>query len=275
MKKLLILGMLMVLFFNTLEAQQKVSFTLDNPRTSGGYFLFDLKATVLAGQKWSVGSSNIRINLVATPSGSLTVKADNPVINANPNISNANGYQAMTSSSVAGGTAIGLNILTFNSTGFYVFNPGTYTLGTLRWTIVNNCTSTNMTFRIPPEATPTVVFDSLTQLVSGTTFGTVNPTITSNLTITAELPTEFKMYDNYPNPFNPTTSIKYDIPSNSFVKIAVYDVTGKLVETLVNDNMQAGRYEATWNGSNFASGVYFTRIEAGNYKNIIKMVMIK
>lgn len=275
MKKLLIFGMLIVLFLNTLEAQQKVSFTLDNPRVSAGIFMFDLKATVPAGQKWSVGSSNIRVNLVATPSGSLVVKPDNIVVNANPNISNANGYQAMTTNSVGGGVAIGLNILTFNSTGFYVFNPGTYTLGTLRWTIVGACQNTSMTFRIPPETTPTVVFDSLTQLVSGTTFGTVNPVVTGNISNLNEIPTEFKLYDNFPNPFNPSTSIKYDIPSKSLVKLTVYDVTGKLLETLVNENLEPGRYEALWNGANYASGVYFTRIEAGSYKNIIKMIMIK
>ena len=55
----------------------------------------------------------------------------------------------------------------------------------------------------------------------------------------------------------------------------VYDVTGKEIETLVSDNLQAGRYEATFSGSNYASGVYFAKIEAGKYKHIIKMLMIK
>jgi hypothetical protein len=275
MKKLLTLAVLMMLFLNTLEAQNKVTFTLVNPRTLGGYFLMDLKATVPAGQTWRVGSSNIRVNLACTPSGSLTVKADNPAVNANTNISNANGYMAMTTNSVAGGVAIGLNILTINSTGFYPFTPGTYTLGTLRWTIVSNCTNTNMTFRITPQATPTVVLDSLTPLVSGTTFTTTDPVITGNFNISVEIPSEFKLYENYPNPFNPTTSIKYDIANNSFVKLTIYDVTGKEVETLVNSNLQPGSYEATWSGSNYASGVYFARIEAGSYKHIIKMLMVK
>lgn len=275
MKRLLILAVLLMLFLDTVEAQQKVNFTLANPRTSGGYFLMDLKATVPAGQTWKVGSSNIRVDLACTPVGSLTVKADNPVLNANPNISNANGYQAMTTNSVNGGVSIGLNILTLNSTGFYAFTPGVYTLGTLRWTIVTTCTSTNMTFRIPPSAYPTVVLDSLTPLVSGSTFGTTNPVITSNFNFSAEIPEEFKLYGNYPNPFNPTTSIKYDIAANSFVKLSVYGITGQLVETLVNDNLQAGRYETNFNGSKYASGVYFAKIEAGNYTHIIKMLMVK
>lgn len=275
MKKLLTLAVLMMLLLNTAEAQQKVNFTLTNPRTLSGYFLMDLKATVPAGQTWRVGSSNIRVNLACTPSGSLTVKADNPAINANTNISNANGYMAMTTTSVAGGIAIGLNILTINSSGFYAFTPGTYTLGTLRWNIISTCTNTNMTFRVTPQTTPTVVLDSLTPLVSGTTFGTTNPTITGNFNISNEIPSEFKLYENYPNPFNPTTSIKYDIANNSFVKLIIYDVTGKEVETLVNDNLQAGRYEATFNGGNYSSGIYFAKIEAGSYKHIVKMVMVK
>lgn len=265
----------MVLVINTMEAQQKVNFTLVNPRVSGAFFLMDLKATVPSGQTWRVGSSNIRVNLACTPSGSLTVKADNPAINANSNISNANGYMAMTTTSVAGGVAIGLNILTINSSGFYPFAPGTYTLGTLRWNIVSNCTNTNMTFRVTPQTTPTVVLDSLTPLVSGTTFGTTDPTVTGNFNISSEIPVEFKLYENYPNPFNPTTSIKYDIANNSFVKLVVYDVTGKEVETLVNDNLQAGKYEATFNGKNYSSGIYFAKIEAGSYKHIVKMIMVK
>jgi hypothetical protein len=275
MKKLLILAVLMMLLLNTLEAQVKVNFTLTTPRISGAFFLMDLKATVPAGQTWRVGSSNIRVDLSCTPAGSLTVKADNPAVNANSNISNANGYQAMTTTSVNGGVALGLNILTFNSSGFYVFAPGTYTIGTLRWNLVSACTNTNMTFRIPPSTFPSVVFDSLTALVSGTTYTTTNPTITGNFNYSSEIPSEFKLYENYPNPFNPTTSIKYDIANNSFVKLTVYDITGKELETLVSENLQAGRYEATWSGSNYASGVYFAKIEAGKYSHIIKMLMVK
>jgi hypothetical protein len=55
----------------------------------------------------------------------------------------------------------------------------------------------------------------------------------------------------------------------------VYDLTGKEIETLVNNNLQPGSYESTWSGSNYASGVYFARIEAGSYNHIIKMLMIK
>ncbi len=99
--------------------------------------------------------------------------------------------------------------------------------------------------------------------------------ITGISQIGTEIPKEFKLYENYPNPFNPTTSIKYDIANSSFVKLKVYDVIGKEVESLVNGNLQAGKYEATFNGGNYSSGMYFAKIEAGSYMHIIKLVMIK
>jgi hypothetical protein len=99
--------------------------------------------------------------------------------------------------------------------------------------------------------------------------------ITSVHIISSELPSEFLLRQNFPNPFNPSTSIQYDIPVNSFVKLVVYDITGKEVTTLVNETMPAGKYEAVWNGKQFASGIYFARLDVGSYKHIIKMLMIK
>lgn len=91
----------------------------------------------------------------------------------------------------------------------------------------------------------------------------------------SEIPKEFKLYNNYPNPFNPVTLIKYDIAKNTNVKLTVYDVTGREAATLVNENLRAGRYEAVFNGSNYSSGVYFAKIEAGTYTHIIKLLMVK
>ncbi|MCX6162582.1 MAG: T9SS type A sorting domain-containing protein, partial [Ignavibacteriae bacterium] len=172
------------------------------------------------------------------------------------------------------GTVLSANILTFNTSGFYRFNPGTYLLGTVRWTATAPVTNCNMTFRMPPAASPTLITDS-TVFLDTAGFTITNPVITGNFTVSSEIPTEFKLYENYPNPFNPSTSIQYDIPANSFVKLIVYDITGKEVTTLINETMPAGKYEAVWNGKEFASGVYFARLEAGSYKHIIKMLMVK
>lgn len=82
---------------------------------------------------------------------------------------------------------------------------------------------------------------------------------------------------NYPNPFNPTTNIRFTIPQNynGLVTIKIYDMTGREIQQLVNQNMSSGTYEVVWNATNFASGVYFYQLTAGNYKEIRKMMLIK
>lgn len=91
-----------------------------------------------------------------------------------------------------------------------------------------------------------------------------------------ELPTEYSLSQNYPNPFNPTTNIKFDIPVNAAdVKLVVYDLTGRAVATLVNQNMNAGSYQVTFNGANLSSGMYFYKISAGSFSAVKKMVLIK
>jgi photosystem II stability/assembly factor-like uncharacterized protein len=90
-----------------------------------------------------------------------------------------------------------------------------------------------------------------------------------------ELPKSYKLYDNYPNPFNPVTKIKFDLPSNSNVKLKVFDVTGREVADLINGELKAGTYEYQFNAVNLSSGMYFYRIEMSNYTEIKRMVLIK
>lgn len=74
----------------------------------------------------------------------------------------------------------------------------------------------------------------------------------------------YSLSNNYPNPFNPSTSIKYAVSSRQFVKLKVYDLLGNEVETLVNEEKSAGKYEINWNAANLPSGVYFYRLQAGD-----------
>ena len=90
----------------------------------------------------------------------------------------------------------------------------------------------------------------------------------------------FKLYQNYPNPFNPTTKIKYSIPNvetnrDLSVQIIVYNVLGKKVATLVNENQKAGNYEIEFNGSNLPSGIYFYRLQAGSFVSTKKLTLLK
>jgi hypothetical protein len=80
---------------------------------------------------------------------------------------------------------------------------------------------------------------------------------------------------NYPNPFNPTTAISYELSADSHVTLKVYDVLGREVETLVNQNQKVGKYDVTFDGSRLASGVYFYRLVAGNRVMTRKMLLVK
>lgn len=87
---------------------------------------------------------------------------------------------------------------------------------------------------------------------------------------------EFKLFQNYPNPFNPVTKIKYQIAgSNINVKLTVFDILGREVATLVNEQLKPGTYEAEWNASNYSGGIYFYRLIVDDYNETNKMVLIK
>ncbi len=89
------------------------------------------------------------------------------------------------------------------------------------------------------------------------------------------LPTKFELSQNYPNPFNPSTTIKYQVPQNSFVSVNVYDVLGNQVGTLVREEKAAGSYELRFDAGNMPSGVYFYKIQAGNFTQTKKMILMK
>lgn len=89
------------------------------------------------------------------------------------------------------------------------------------------------------------------------------------------LPKEFILHQNYPNPFNPSTSINYELPITGDVNLKIFDMTGKEIATLVNERQNAGNYTVQFNGNNFASGVYFYRIKAGEISHVKKMILIK
>ena len=92
---------------------------------------------------------------------------------------------------------------------------------------------------------------------------------------TISLPSKFELYQNYPNPFNPATKIKYDLPESGHVTLIVYDVLGRKVATLVNEEKPAGSYEVEFNGNALASGIYFYRIKSRNYSSVKKMILLK
>ena len=91
----------------------------------------------------------------------------------------------------------------------------------------------------------------------------------------AALPKEFALLQNYPNPFNPTTTIKYKLKSREFVTLKIYDILGRVVTTLINEEKPAGNYEVIFNLQSLASGIYFYRLKAGGYTAVKKMILMK
>ncbi len=98
--------------------------------------------------------------------------------------------------------------------------------------------------------------------------------------ILAAVPDEFSLGDNYPNPFNPVTSIQYSLREPAHVKMSIYDMLGREITTLVNEYQDFGFYNVRWDGTNHvgrkvSSGVYFYLVQMGSFKQIKKMVLLK
>ncbi|CAN5517202.1 hypothetical protein BH10BAC5_BH10BAC5_24250 [soil metagenome] len=143
-------------------------------------------------------------------------------------------------------------------------------------------------FKIMPNDTQTVVaaqmvargtnnFNSVTKLkiLDATVQNFYNFTIGVN-NISSTVPVSFSLYQNYPNPFNPTTNIKFDIIRNGFVTLKIYDMSGKEVSVLINNEMvSAGTNEVSFDAANFASGIYFYTLTTGSFTNTKKMILLK
>jgi len=90
-----------------------------------------------------------------------------------------------------------------------------------------------------------------------------------------ELPKQFSLGQNYPNPFNPITTIRYELPRASFVTLRVYNLIGQEVATLVNEKKDVGRYDVAFSANKLTSGVYFYRLQSGDFIDIKKLILIK
>lgn len=107
--------------------------------------------------------------------------------------------------------------------------------------------------------------------ISGTTFGNV----TSVTDEAGRTPAETLLSNNYPNPANPSTIISFTIPSRLFVTLKIYDVLGKEVTSLANEELNAGSYFRTWNAATMPSGMYFYRLQVGGFTETKRMVLLR
>ncbi len=88
------------------------------------------------------------------------------------------------------------------------------------------------------------------------------------------IPVAYNLSQNYPNPFNPTTTIEFSIPNSGFVTLKIYNVLGEEITTLVSEKLSFGSYAYNWDARNLASGIYLYRLQAGDYIETRKMVLM-
>jgi hypothetical protein len=107
--------------------------------------------------------------------------------------------------------------------------------------------------------------------LSTVSLGSVNSELITN----SNTPSKFTLHQNYPNPFNPSTTIKFDITTGENVRLSVYDMLGRTVDVLINQNLQAGSYTISYTNKSLSSGIYLYELKAGNYREIKKMTLVK
>jgi len=106
--------------------------------------------------------------------------------------------------------------------------------------------------------------------------GTQDTTNCVSMSITENLiPTTYNLSSPYPNPFNPTTTISFSIPQLGTVSLNIYDITGKLVTTLINEQLNIGYHSIDWDGTNQSSGMYLVKMESGEYVETQKLLLVK
>ena len=127
------------------------------------------------------------------------------------------------------------------------------------------------------ESTDTLMFNLVTnpenmlpQLAPDGNYCPANVEITKNTN-----PVSFSILSNYPNPFNPTTTIQFSVSTMTIASLGIYDISGKLVETLVHGDFEAGEHEVIWNAVNHSSGIYFVELTSGKNRSVQKLVLLK
>jgi len=275
MKKIISLTILILTFASLLPAQQ-VNFTAQNGRIESGNLVFDIYANVNAGQTWNVGPTNIRMKYWNdAPGNVMTLIPENPASNANNNLSNNNSYGNMTSTKIMNDSAASLNILLLYNKAPYTLAPGSYWLGSLRFSITTQTACFYTQFYAI-----SAVFDNLTPLQYGSGWSFTNPTgcIFGQVGVNPknlEIPKQYILKQNYPNPFNPVTKVEFALPKSGFVSVKVYDMLGKQVAVLVNEYKNAGTYAVDFNASELSSGTYFYKLEVNGFTEVKKMMVLK
>jgi len=218
----------------------------------------------IGGGGYGMGSLSLT---VAATAGPFLVTSPNTAVTLNANIPQTITWDvANTTASPVNCANVNIKLSTDGGTTF----PTTLIAGTPNdgSQTVNLPMVSTSTARIKVEAADNIFFD-----ISNTNFTISTVSGISNL---GNEPLSFKLSQNFPNPFNPTTMISFVIPQKSVVSLNVYDISGKLVEKLVNNELKTeGSYSYELDGSTLSSGIYYYRLTAGNLTETKKMILIK
>jgi flagellar hook assembly protein FlgD len=133
---------------------------------------------------------------------------------------------------------------------------------------------------VAPDATLYWSVQTVDTGFAGSAFAAEQSLEPGTVSAVAELPTQFALHRNFPNPFNPSTTLRFDLPQAGMVELTIYDVTGRRVRTLVRETLAAGRQEVVWQGRDdggrqVASGVYLYKLKAGSYVETRRMTLVK
>lgn len=230
--------------------------------------------------------SNVNLQAVTPTTGTQTRYAFKNWSNggANPQTITINGNQTITANygaqyritgSTTYSTIVGANTF-YDSASVFQFAIASRRVndnGTMwyfhGWTGIgtNSYTSPNSTGQ------DSAVLWSMTNPIVEQAVWTTEPIGINNISV--EIPKEYSLLQNYPNPFNPTTNIRFDLPKNGFVTLKVYNMLGKEIATLISKNLNAASYVVDFNAAELPSGIYFYKLQAGDFTSIKKMSLIK
>lgn len=213
---------------------------------------------------WSVGTNG---KILSTTTGGVTIPTAPSLSSPGNNSTGISVTPTLQWFSVLGAQTYQLIISTDSLFNTAIVNDSTLT--TTGYTVAGGLLQNNIKYFWRVRAKGTGGYGPYSSRWNFTT-GMVSIQPVSN-----EIPAGFELYNNYPNPFNPETSIRFDIPKSSFVMLSVFDINGREIKQLVNRELLQGKYTVSFNASGISSGVYFYRITAGDFTDIKKMMLVK
>jgi hypothetical protein len=161
--------------------------------------------------------------------------------------------------------------------GLFVQGKGLALFDEIDWKVYNTSNS-----GLPVNQVPSIAIDGNENKWIGTFGGGLAVykkggivSIERNSTSPKFSPTKYRLGQNFPNPFNPSTKIKFELPKPETVKIEIYNIIGQKIETLLNQPMPEGYHEVTFNAQNLSSGIYLYRVEAGALQDVKKMILLR